>query len=69
MDRLESICHSMRRDFTQRMNAISSVVGVDFAAHTQEARQVDLVTTLIEIIGGLHNRIAQLEEEKVATVS
>lgn len=69
MDRLESICNSMRRDFTERMNAITSAEGVDFAARTREARQVDLVITLVEIIGGLHNRIAQLEEDKVAAAS
>ena len=69
MDRLESICNSMRRDFKEQMNAITSAEGVDFAARTREARQVDLVMTLVEIIGGLHNRIAQLEEDKVATAS
>ena len=69
MDRLELICNLMRQDFMGRMNAITTAEGVDFSARAREARQVNLVITLVEIIGGLHNRIAQLEEHKVVTTS
>ena len=65
MDRLQSIHTSLHTDFIRRMKEIP-LGTTDFSSYTKDARQCDLVNTLIEIIGGLHERIARLEEEKSA---
>lgn len=69
MDRLQAILTEKKLSVQNRI-ARPPKDHVGWMAHNIKAGEVDLIDTLIDIISGLHSRIAQLEEDKVkATAS
>lgn len=68
MDRLQAILAEKKLSVQNRI-ARPPKDHVGWLAHNIKTGEVDLIDTLIDIISGLHNRIAQLEEDKVNAVA
>ena len=68
MDRLQAILAEKKLSVQNRI-ARPPKDHVGWMAHNMNRGEVDLIDTLIDIISGLHNRIAQLEEDKVNAVA
>ena len=64
MDRLQAILAEKKLSVQHRINRPPKD-HLGWMAHNMNRGEVDLIDTLIDIISGLHNRIAQLEEDKV----
>lgn len=64
MDRLQAILAEKKLSIQYRI-ARPPKDQLGRMAHHINRGEVDIIDTLIDIISGLHNRIAQLEEDKV----
>jgi hypothetical protein len=64
MDRLQAILAEKKLSVQNRI-ARPPKDHLGWLAHNIKIGEVEIIDTLIDIIDGLHNRIAQLEEDKV----